>query len=600
VSSAFLLLATKQPGSLPPRVAALAQRAQIDGLSFRPTDHVYWQDDSRALAIGAWQGPPSVLGERAWCVSDGQLVTMVGHSRWVGGPRRPRRPRAAEVADALQDTRFGDVIEQLEGVFSVLRATSDGEVSIGTDPLGFRCIYYAETPNVVVVSSRAWLVASALAVTHRPMPDALNTAWFAYTTYRIGDASGFDGVRTLPSGGVIAVQPGRGMRVTRDRPWMPDQALRERSVDDVVDLVRCDIRDALCAALEVPVDRHIVQLTGGKDSRLVLAVAHWAGLADAFEYETIGPPDLEDVRVASELANLLGLRHEVKFLGLGSEQPYADRLRGFVATTEGMLNIWDLAAPNPKANELRVVGLCGEMLRTYRRLSRPVTSSEDLHQLFRPQDFGRLRLLYPHVVRRLHADLLDVLFEEPCDGAEPLDLFDAYYFRNRVRFSRTGPLEDVAGQLRVMPLYSLRLLRAAFALGGEARQTERLHYEVIRRCSELLTSHRFAGPGWDPRLEACGPSPLGAKHSPLPRTTPPALNAKAEPLMAGLQRKAFDERKNVLLAALRGPDNRAWDSIDRAAAAAALERFHSLGTAEKRELYGAVTAALWLDDATRC
>jgi hypothetical protein len=598
VNSAFLLLASKRPGSLHPRVAALAQRAQVDGLSFRPTDHVHWQDDSRAVAIGAWQGAPSVPGERAWCVSDGQLVITVGHSRWVGRPRWPPRPRAAEVADALQDTRFGDVIGQLEGVFSVLRATSDGEVSVGTDPLGFRCIYYGATPNVVVVSSRASLVASALAVTHRPMPDALNTAWFAYTTYRIGDATGFDGVRTLPSGGVIEVQPRKGMRITRGRPWAPDQALRGRNVDDLVELVRTDISEALRAALEVPVDRHIVQLTGGKDSRLVLAVAQWAGLADAFEYETIGPPELEDVRIASELANLLGLRHEVRFLGLGSKQPYADRIRRFVATTEGMLNIWDLAAPNPKANELRVVGLCGEMLRTYRRLSRSVTSSKDLHQLFRPQDFGRLQLLYSHVAQRLHSDLLDVLFDEPCDGAEPLDLVDAYYLRNRVRFSRTGPLEDVAGQLRVMPLYSLRLLRAAFALGGKARQMERLHYEVMRRCSEPLTSHRFAGPGWDPRLEACVPSPPGAKRSPLPGTTPPAL--KAEPLMAGLQRKAFDERKNVLLAALRDPDNPAWDSIDRAATAAALERFHSLDTAEKRELYGAVTAALWLDHATRC
>jgi hypothetical protein len=76
---------------------------------------------------------------------------------------------------------------------------------------------------------------------------------------------------------------------------------------------------------------------GGKDSRLVLAGAVGGGGA-AFHYETIGPPILADVPVASELAKEHGLRHDVKLLGLAFSRPYADRVRDFVTATAGLLN----------------------------------------------------------------------------------------------------------------------------------------------------------------------------------------------------------------------------------------------------------------------
>jgi hypothetical protein len=354
------------------------------------------------------------------------------------------------------------------------------------------------------------------------------------------------------------------------------------STDDLAENVRADIAEGLRAALEFPVDRHIIQLTGGKDSRLILAVALWAGLAHEFEYETVGPPGMEDVNVASDLATLLRLRHEVRFVGLGSQRPFADRIHDFVRATGGMLNVWDLADPQVDPNEMRVVGICGEMLRTYRHLMRAVRSPDDLLALFRAQDFGRLGLVYPDVARRLHRTLLDVLFDDPSRRAEPLDLLDAFYFKNRVRFSRTGPREELPSQLRMMPLYSIRSLRVAFALGGKARQLELLHYEVIRRCSDLLANHSFAGHGWDP---AFSPASSGA--------------VKPEALMASLQVMAFDERKQIFLSVLDDQNNAAWDVIDRRAALSALERFPALRPAERRELYGAMTAALWLSEANR-
>jgi hypothetical protein len=492
------------------------------------------------------------------------------------------------------------MVEQLRGIFAFVRLSASGEVEITSDPLGFRCLYFGESADEVVVSSRAQLVAKVLAGSTRPpTPDALAMCWLAYTTYRVGDTTGFEGVRVVPSGAVVEIQPHRGMRITRSAPWTPDPRSRELSTDDLVELVRADVAASLRAILEIPVDRHVIGLTGGKDSRLILAVALWAGLAHDFDYETIGPPDLADVRVASDLAALFGLRHTVRFLGLGSERPYADRIRDFVAATGGMLNIWDLSEPSEARDEVRVVGLCGEALRAFRQITRPVRSPDALLEIFRPQIFGRLQLLRPEVAQRLHRTLLDVLLDDPSGRAEPLDLVDAFFMRNRVRFSRSGPREELPGQLRVMPLYSIRALRAAFALGGSARQSELLHREITRRCSDQLAGHPFAGPGWVRTDKPARTHPGTPRVESRNGVEQPLHGAKPEALMARLQRSAFDDRKQVFRALLEDRTNPAWELIDREAAVTALERFPSLKPGERRELYGAFTAALWLGEGTR-
>src|SRR5690606_4794403 len=71
---------------------------------------------------------------------------------------------------------------------------------------------------------------------------------------------------------------------------------------------------------------------------------------------------------------------------------------------------------------------------------------------------------------------------------------------------------------RVVPLYSLGAIRAAFALGSEARRIELLHFEIMRRCSERLAGRRFAGPAWDPSL---GGAPRPG-DGPATGTSPPA------------------------------------------------------------------------------
>jgi hypothetical protein len=64
--------------------------------------------------------------------------------------------------------------------------------------------------------------------------------------------------------------------------------------------------------------------------------------------------------------------------------------------------------------------------------------------------------------------------------------------------------------------------------------------------------------------------------------------------MARARRTAFDRHKGALLEVVNDRANVAWEVIDRSKAEAGIERFQSLSNPARIELYGAVTAALWL------
>jgi hypothetical protein len=602
VDAAFLVVAGKRPDGVAPPYRAVVEAPRIAGIGFEPTAHISWRDNSGAIWFGAWQPSSASPGSTSWQVDSDQVVVATGHLRWRNQPWLPPDQWAAQLASATRRARLPEVAERLRGVFAIAWLSVGGDVAVVTDPLGLRCIYYGENDEVVAVSSKAALVAQALVGEgQQPPRDAVNACWLAFSTYRIADATGFEGVRVVGPGAAIEIRRAPpGVVTDRGAPWTPDEKLQGLSNDEFIELAREDIAETLRATLDFPVDRHVIRLTGGKDSRLLLAVALWADLAQDFDYETIGPPTLADVRVASELAQRHGLRHDVKFLGLASSRPYADRVRDFVTATGGMLNLWDLSEPNTPPNELCVVGLCGEMLRTFRRVRVAVSSPDDLARLLGPQHLGRLRLLRPDVARQFHEMATGALLDDPSSRSEPLDLLDAFYIRNRLRFTRMGPQEELPGQRRIMPLYSIDALRAAFALGGAARQAEVLHFEIMRRCSDGLVRHPFAGPGWDPMLlENLPPEHARLREESESGRAELATAGKPESLMQSLQRTAFDERKGFFDAVLSDRGNPIWEFVQRGTADAALQRFESLSRTERRELYGALTAALWLGDELR-
>jgi hypothetical protein len=589
----------KRPGGLARRHRALVEMPRVRGLGFDAVGHMYWQDEPGDLVLGAWHSSDDEPPDVAWYADPQRVVLCIGHPRWRGRPWLSNPLLASQVAGALEHEPLPNVVSNLAGFYAVVELTRAGHGVALSDPLGFRCVYYGETDQVIAISSRAALVAHALTREgERPARDPEGVSWQAFTTYLVGGSTGYKDVHVAPSGGSVVLRPDASLTVTKTATWLPEDGAREPELDEVVERVTADISETLRAVLDMPASRHVIGLTGGKDSRVVLAVAIASGLADRFDFETIGPPALADVQVAEELAQAFGLRHETKFFGMKPTEPYDERIRAFIAATAGMVNLWDIEAASPVRDEIRVTGLCGEILRTFRPDKAVIGSTADLLEEFRPQLQTRLGLLEPELAARLRERALSELFDVGGATAKPHELYDSFYPRTRMRFSRIGPREEVTKDHRIAPLYSIDAIRAAFSLGGPARRDELLHFEIIRRSSPELARHRFAGPGWNEATAArLSPRSPADELRPQVKGKPePSTGARVESLMQRVQGKSSPERTSVFRAVLSDRQSSAWSVLDRAKAIAALDRFETLNATARRELCGAITAVLWLDD----
>ena len=107
---------------------------------------------------------------------------------------------------------------------------------------------------------------------------------------------------------------------------------------------------------QVPARALLANITGGRDSRLVLALMLSEGITDQFVFTTFGSPQLPDTIVATAIADRFGLDHRAATRPAPSESlasavaaamasepvTYEQRIRDHLWVTSGLLSIWDL------------------------------------------------------------------------------------------------------------------------------------------------------------------------------------------------------------------------------------------------------------------
>ena len=346
---------------------------------------------------------------------------------------RPWAPdgRWAHECRLVVPTADAEAVDRLRGVFNLVRLDQGRSGFVVSDPIGLSFTYLADGNGATAVSSVASLAAQAISPTrHRPPLDALGVCGLAYSTYRIGDRTGFDGVRTIPAGSSISVDPTAGATLVEGPlPWLANPvAATDRA--GALDLILGEVTESVTSTLTVPADSYIADLTGGKDSRLVLAAALHGGVAEHFTFHTDGPPELADVRVAASLADQLRVRHEAGLRVPHHQTGYPERLSAFVAATGGITNAWSLRLPEPRPIDVRVSGLNGECLRAHAIVIDPLTSDDDLVRYFNDVlRFGRLGLVRPEPAKQYREEALTMLLQTGTAGREPLDKLESFQIR---------------------------------------------------------------------------------------------------------------------------------------------------------------------------
>jgi hypothetical protein len=236
-------------------------------------------------------------------------------------------------------------------------------------------------------------------------------------------------------------------------------------------------------------------VTGGRDSRLILAAALSAGVE--FVARTGGGAGDPDVKIASELCSQVGIGH-----GLLAPDPHGDRFSdirraaritllasGCTATLAdgagfplgsrgGTLPLWHSGQGGEIARSYYGVGGRGVAERLYRRFTgrRP----------------GRAEIVSAAAAQLLRGRIASLVEEMTDSGAELVDVPDLFYLLERMGSWAAGA-QGVVELIRdtTSPLWSVRLLPHLLALPARQRELEQFHLLVLGELDPTLVAPRF-------------------------------------------------------------------------------------------------------------
>ena len=318
---------------------------------------------------------------------------------------------------------------------------------------------------------------------------------------------------------------------------------------------------------------NVVPVTGGRDSRVILAAARAAGIA--FTTTTGGDPGDEDVLVGAQLARWAGVPHSLIEADPGgdvSSQPQR-AAQALMLTCGGTASLADAAGfpltSRPGALPLWHTGQGGEIGRAYypARRSR-MGAIRALERAFTGRRPGRRPPLSSRGAALVRSRLENWADEQLADGAGASDLADLFYLTRRMG-TWAGPTHGAVEWVRdsTSALWSSRVVPHLLAPSRSEREAERFHREVLGLLAPDLLELPLAGGGWRRggmarrragravRLagRAAGEvtGRLGRRPGPA---APGAASAGADP---------FDAVRELVADALANGDHPVFDVVDR-------------------------------------
>ena len=431
-------------------------------------------------------------------------AAMCGLAAGVGNGRSHGRP-ARRCCDRPE---FPGDVDRLSGTFTATHLRSRGPGYVFADPFSIGNVYFAEHPDLAVFSSRAAIAAWLAAPNGRvPRRDPLGIGWLGFAGVIVDDVTGFEGVRLLPQ--CARVEFGEsGDHVIRSAVHPARWHAELLAPEEAAALARQDLEAELVAISRMAVRTVLTDLTGGKDSRMILAAILSGGVADRFRFWTAGAPGLPDVRIADQLVATFGLARGRPLPLPAAEaarwhtSEQLDNLgmdRRFVFGTSGMCTLWSAMPITVPSVEVKLNGVGGEPWYTNWPASGVLKRLDQFHGwLYGGQKIGAAGLANTEARAHYESVMTDVA-EQLCEGSRtPQDAVNKYYLRVRMR-RWFGTLLEVDRRNRVLPLFSAPAIAAAFALDSRWRNAQFLPYSLMR--PRIHDSSRSRSP------PTCGPRP---------------------------------------------------------------------------------------------
>lgn len=481
-----------------------------------------WRSADGTAALIEW-GARAAEGRPAPAVADGSAAPAGGAGIASGGPGGDGAAAGSALRAAASHAG------------TIWSAGPAAEIHARTSITRIDPVYLARLPSAVVLSDRAsWAAAVAERITEA---DPAAVSAIVNMGFPLGDATPFRGVRALAARTRVRASAGEITETVEPSPETGAAGVRDAA---------SEVASALVAAVAPvrgrpdPVD---LSLTGGKDSRLIAAVLHAAGVP--FRARTYGFPGHPDVVVAGLAARRLGVEHEVTEPRVtASSTQRVDvlgRLRSSVLVGDGMLSAFEnLGGPDRGGSGSRpdlapvLGGQGGELLRGgYAR----ITAARIAQQFGAAEQMGPLAGLTRSAVatcrdtaasavllRRLAMRRSRLLRAGPrlaylaalapwfgSVGRDPHLALDDFYLVNRAgRWSAAARQAYAIAAPVVQPLFDHWVVRAARSAPIRDRLNDRLIHAVIGELCPPLLDVPLAGGRW--KFDAAAPPSAGPEH----------------------------------------------------------------------------------------
>ncbi|MEV5411981.1 asparagine synthase-related protein [Thermopolyspora sp. NPDC052614] len=402
----------------------------------------------------------------------------------------------ADVGGLAEAASLLDKAQSTAGCFSAFKAER-GRVQGVTSSTRACPVFYAENSDFHVIGSRA-LHVHLVANKGRIQSDEIALQTMIRQGYFLSDETPYSGVSALPPSAAIRIDEGRRTITEIPLPVAAPMPSSKRARRAAI----AEVADALIAAVEPlrsapePVN---LALTGGRDSRLMAALLHAAGIP--FRATTNGFDTAPDVVIARLIARKLRIDHTV----IPPEQterkdavviPHPlERTYEVLRTCEGMTSAYEsIVEYLPYSRKPTMSGQSGEILRGGFLYSQGQTTDKAMKR--RVNDFFlKQEDLFTDDANAHARELARPWLARAEENAwEVLDHMYVVYRVGRWHASAR------AGSLRrgdaVQPFLDNRFVARALTLDQRWRHSEQVVYELIRHFAPGLEKIQLEGTPW--------------------------------------------------------------------------------------------------------
>ena len=395
------------------------------------------------------------------------------------------------------------------GSFGLIGATPSS-ITLYTNAHRSEGLYWTELPDAIVMSNSA---AVLNLMKHNGTLQYSRTGMAGFLTHGLPfiDASPFAGVFTAPAGAAVTSDENDDRRISFDQPSIGDDA---DSIEDAMDRIAeglIDYAKVLAGRSEIVT----AAITGGKDSRLVCAALHAAGID--FSTFTSGLPESGEAHVGVAVANALGVPHQLntppvkrgsagRSVVIGTPEDQAWKT---LKSTGGLGNCFTMM-PDPATNHVNVLakvslgGQGGEIIRGgfARRLNNELPTASNAQDIMYRTWFNHRDMMTPFAFEAVESNFrptLDSVWADPGRA-----LFEGYVTQRTGRWLSTMRHGESVVAAHSTLLIDNRTVRLLKSLPSSALLAEKVAHGVMERLAPQIAGIPFFRDRW--AFESDGPS----------------------------------------------------------------------------------------------